>query len=179
MRAFISLKVPEEVKDKAERLQAEMPREGLLFVRRPAMHITLQFLGEMSPEDLDRAKAAMQTIKFKPFRISISGVSYFSPDFIKVVFAKVGEGDAELRELYLKVCDALSSASVPFEKEDYTPHFTIARVKHVRKREDLIDAISMLSSAELGSFDAKSLFLMQSDLTPEGPVYTDLYELQL
>jgi RNA 2',3'-cyclic 3'-phosphodiesterase len=179
MRAFISIEVPEDVKDKTEKLQAELPREGLLFVRRPAIHITLQFLGERDGDGLDKIKAAMQNVKFRPFKVDLSGVSYFSPDFIKVVFAKVGEGDAELRELYSKLCDALDAGGVPLQKEDYTPHLTLARVKHVRNREDLIDAISMLSSAELGSFEAKSIHLMESNLSPGGPVYKDLYELQL
>lgn len=179
MRAFISLEVPEDVKDRTEKLQAEMPREGLLLVKRPALHVTLLFLGEMSPDGLEKVKAAMQSIKFHPFSVSLSGVSYFSPDFIKVIFAKVADGDSDMRGLYSMLCDALSANGVPFRKEDYIPHLTIARVKHVRKREDLIDAISMLSSAELGSFEAKSIHLMESTLTPDGPVYNELYELEL
>jgi 2'-5' RNA ligase len=179
MRAFIAIEVPEEIKNKVETLQKELPSNGIVLVKKDAMHLTLQFLGEISAEKAEMVKDAMQNATRAPFRASFSGISYFTPDFIRVIFAAVGDGSAELKELYAKLANALAEREISFEREEYTPHLTIARVKHVGDRKKLIDEINKHSSLELGSFEVKALFLKKSTLTPNGPVYEDLYKLEL
>jgi 2'-5' RNA ligase len=179
MRSFIAIEVPDDIKNKVETLQKELQSSGIVLVKREAMHLTLQFLGEISAEEAEMVKDAMEKARRAPFRINLSGVSYFSPNFIKIIFAAVGEGGAELKELYAKLANTLTERGIRFEREEYTPHLTIARVKHIGDRKSLIDEINKHSLFELGSFDVKSIFLKESTLTPDGPVYDNLYELKL
>jgi len=177
MRIFIAIDVSDEVKGKVGKLQSELSTGGLVFVKREAMHITLQFLGEKSAEEVEMVKKALSSIKFSRFRVSFVGLSYFSPDQIKVVFAKVEEGDGNLRGIYTKINNALLANGVGFPKENYVPHLTVARVKRAGNKKTLLDQIESNSSRDLGSFEVRSISLKESVLTPDGPEYKDLYKL--
>ncbi len=178
MRIFIAVDVSEEVKGKVGKLQSEMDTGGLALVKRDAMHITLQFLGERSAEEAEMVKKAIATVKLSRFRVSFVGLSYFSPDLVKVVFAKVEEGDGGLRGIYAKINNALLANGVGFPKENYVPHLTVARVKRAGNKKALLDFIGSNSSRDLGSFEVRSISLKESVLTPGGPEYRDLYELE-
>jgi 2'-5' RNA ligase len=52
-------------------------------------------------------------------------------------------------------------------------------VKGAADGKRIIDAIGRLAETDFGSFEASSVVLKKSMLTREGPVYTDLYELEL
>jgi 2'-5' RNA ligase len=179
VRAFIAIDVPAEVKDRVEDLKYAIAFPGLVFVKREAVHLTLLFLGEISDEEAGKAAEAMRGIEFRPFRIALRGVSCFSPDFIKVVFVEVSEGAAELLELRQKLSDALSQGGIRFEREEFTPHLTVARVKRVKDRQVLLRAIQERAQTDFGSFEAGSVVLKKSVLGPNGPAYTDLLELSL
>jgi len=179
MRAFIALEVPEEIKEKIEELQKEFGSEGIVLVKKEAMHITLQFLGNIGEVDVAKVREAMQEIGSAPFEVRLVGLSCFTPEFIKVVFAKVTAGSEELVEIYKELADALKEKGLAFEKEEYIPHLTLARVKRVRNKDALVSAINKHSALDLGSFTASGISLKESILTPEGPVYNTLYELKL
>jgi 2'-5' RNA ligase len=179
MRAFIALDVPEGIKERAELLEAQFSMEGLTLVKKDAMHITMQFLGEINAEQAEKTIEAMKRISFRPFRVSLSGVSYFTPRLIRVIFVEIAQGEKELISLYGKLSKELATSGVDFEQENYKPHLTIARVKRVREMQRLREALERNSKAELGSFDVRSIAFKESTLTPNGPVYNDLYELKL
>lgn len=179
MRAFIALDVPEEIKERAELLEAEFRIDGLTLVKKDAMHITMQFLGEINAEQAEKTIEAMKRIDFKPFRVGLSGLSYFTPRLIRVIFVEVAQGEKELCNLYGRLGGELAASSVAFEEENYKPHFTIARVKRVREMQKLRGILERNSKVELGSFDVRSIVFKESTLTPNGPVYTDLYKIPL
>ena len=180
MRAFIALDVPEEIRQRAETLGNEFRMDGITLVKGDAMHITLQFLGEIDAAAGEKVVEAMKEVKRTPFRVSLSGLSYFTPRLIRVIFVELNGGGQEVKELYGKLSKVLSAKGIAFGQEnDYTPHFTIARVKRVGDMRRLREALAKNSKAELGSFNATSIALKESTLTPEGPVYRTLYELKL
>lgn len=178
MRAFVAVDVPASVKDKVEDLECGIDFPGMVFVKREAMHLTLLFLGEVSEEDVEKAKAALSEVSFLPFTISLKGVSYFSPDFIKVVFVEVREGSSELLDLRKRICGAMSGKGIGLKEEDFTPHLTVARVKRVKDRQVLIGALAERAQTDFGSFEVNSIILKKSVLGEKGPMYTDLLELK-
>jgi 2'-5' RNA ligase len=180
MRAFIALNVPEEIRARAEELEGDFRMDGITLVKKEAMHLTMQFLGEINAEQAEKAIGAMKAVRQAPFKVTVSGLSYFTPRLIRVIFVGVTEGAAELVELYSKLGGALTAKGVEFEKEDdYRPHITIARVKRVGDMRRLREALEKNAKAELGSFIASSISLKESNLTPRGPIYRQLYELKL
>jgi 2'-5' RNA ligase len=179
MRAFIALEVPEEIKGKAESLENEFRMEGLTLVKREAMHITLQFLGEIDAAGVEKVIEVMKKGSVTPFKVTLSHLSYFTPRLIRVIFVEMTKGREELKQIYSRLGGALTASGIRFEEENYVPHFTIARVKRVKDMQKLRELLERNSKAELGSFEVRSIALKESTLTPEGPVYNTLYELKL
>lgn len=177
MRAFIALEVTEEIRRRADVLEKSFQIDGLTLVKRDAMHITMQFLGEVSVQQAERAVDSLKKISFRPFKVKLSGVSYFTPRLIRVIFVEVSQGGKELIELYTKIGNALNAAGIGYERESYKPHLTIARVKRVKEMGKLRKALEDNSKFELGTFEVRSIFMKESELRPDGPVYNDLYEL--
>lgn len=178
MRAFIALDLPEDLKQRAERLERDFEMGGVTLVKKEAMHITLQFLGELNAEQAEKAAEAMKRVSFRKFRIHLSGLSFFTPRMIRVIFVEAEEGRKELATLYGKVGAELKKSGIGFEDERYTPHFTIARVRWAKDMRRLREMIERNKKADLGAFDAVSIALKESTLTPEGPTYRTLYELR-
>jgi 2'-5' RNA ligase len=178
MRAFIALEVPGEIKDRIEEAESGLVLRGVVFVRKGAMHITLQFLGEIDGKEAELAADAMRSIDAAPFRVGLRGLSFFPPE-ARVVFAKVDDGQGEISDIYRKLGAALSARGISQARENYVPHLTVARVKGQADQRAVLGAINGRSATDFGSFLARSIVLKRSVLGPEGPAYTDLYEREL
>ena len=58
-RAFISIELTEEIREKLSRLSAELDQYGAKPVAKENMHITLFFLGDISDITIDKTKKIM------------------------------------------------------------------------------------------------------------------------
>ena len=66
-------------------------------------------------------------------------------------------------------------------KADYkgfNPHLTIARVRSRRNIAKLSELFREFENYYFGSFNVEVLRLKKSDLTPRGPIYTNLKEVR-
>ena len=71
-------------------------------------------------------------------------------------------------------------AKMGFKKErSYIPHLTIGRVKGIQNKDALISAVEELENVEIGTMNIDRLTLKKSELTPVGPIYTDIHEIFL
>jgi 2'-5' RNA ligase len=55
----------------------------------------------------------------------------------------------------------------------FMSHITLARVKHVSSKKELIEYLKSVKSKDI-SFEVDKFFLKKSELKLEGPVYTDI-----
>lgn len=180
MRAFIAIEVPDSVKERVLSVSKDLTVSGIVPVKKEALHITLQFLGEISEgEEVERAKLAMSAVRVSPFEASLSGISYFSPNFIKIIFAEVVSGKGSMQTMYRQLRNSLILAGLRAENEEFVPHLTMARVKRAPDRDALLNFINRNAATDFGSFSVGSFVLKKSTLTPEGPVYEELHEQKL
>lgn len=64
-----------------------------------------------------------------------------------------------------------------FKKErSYIPHLTIARVKGPRNKDVLAETVKKMESIEIGQMTLEKIVLKTSELTPVGPIYTDIQQ---
>lgn len=182
MRSFVAIDIPDALRERIAAASSAFSSEGLTMVKGDALHITLQFLGELNNAKLAAAKEAVEDFDQKKFEVDLSGVSYFTADdgTIRVIFVKVGKGYEELKGIYAAISANLARKGIRFINEkDYVPHVTIARVKRCKNKAQLIEMIRTHSDINFGSFTADSISLKQSTLTLNGPIYSDLYKKQL
>ncbi len=165
-----------EIKDALAQIAKHISKDAAEFslVKPENMHLTLKFLGEVSEEKVEGIKKALGEISFAPFQATVAGVGAFpSLDRVNVVWVGLADGK-EAVKLQHQIDDSLEKIGFAKEKE-YTPHLTICRVKYVKEKEQLREAIKKMQVKQM-TFSIDSFVLMQSTLTREGAVYTMVQE---
>ncbi len=184
IRAFIAISVPEPVLQAIVKAQEGFQGSGLSirWVRKEGIHLTLKFLGDIDRDDIEKIRAAMERVAeaFSPFTLRGEGVGVF-PNLKRPRVVWVGvSGDVEpLRGLQRDLESQLDSLGFPKEKRSFSGHLTMGRVKGRLDRTKLSRVLEGLGDFRTESFTAQSVVLFQSDLRPEGAVYSRLAEVPL
>jgi 2'-5' RNA ligase len=149
----------------------------LKLVKPENVHVTLRFLGDITPEMVDQIHSEMEQMQFAPFEIKIKGTGAF-PNLrrISVVWAGIRQGANELRGIFDQLEPRLQTLGFKPDYRGFSPHLTIARVKTGRNKMDLAEQLNNLEDFEFGSIKAECLRLKKSVLTPQGPIYSVLKE---
>ncbi|HZA06654.1 MAG TPA: RNA 2',3'-cyclic phosphodiesterase [Nitrososphaeraceae archaeon] len=177
VRAFIAVDVSN--KNGIENLQQELlqsikwsPRE-VKPVEKQNFHFTLIFLGTVDLDTIDKIKAKLLELQFKPIKVTYSCLGGFPrSDFARVIWIGVDEeGGKDLVSLAELVISKM--AEIGFKSKPFTPHLTIFRIKSKNLRLNTI--ISKYNHKTFGSDVISKIHLKKSDLTPAGPVYHDIF----
>jgi len=184
IRSFIAIDFPEETRKALEDIQKELKQcgTGVRWVKPGSIHLTLKFLGNIHPAQVeDIALAVAQEIRDQPpITLGAAGLGAF-PSLRKPRVIWIGmEGEVQrLTRIQARVENALEPLGFVREKRPFRPHLTIGRVKDRRKLQALIDAMAELKIPEFDSFDVTEIILYKSDLRPTGAIYTKLHRMSL
>jgi len=187
IRSFIAIELPPEVRQALSRFQEKLKAGGrnVKWVAPGNMHLTLQFLGNIDAKSTDRIISAIEQGAggVHPFRIDISGTGVF-PDSRRVRVVWVGlAGELEnLSRLQKNIGEKLAPLGFPPENRPFTPHLTLGRVRddcRPEERASLGQLIERTAFSGKYTVDVKSVNLMKSQLTREGPIYTRLGSITL
>lgn len=141
------------------------------------IHITIRFLGNITPSMVEKVFEEMKKVSFSPFNVKIRGIGAFpSTRNPRVIWAGIVEGVEQLRNIFNQLEPRLRSLGFPPDPKGFSPHLTIARVRSERKRAELVKFIIENAGYEFGTVKAERLRLKRSDLTPKGPIYSTLKE---
>ena len=176
MRTFVAIEISNiDVKESVKNFQNNL-KINAKPVNLEQLHFTLQFLGEISEEQAKKVIEALKTIKFSEFIISLKGVGAFpKPKFPRVVWVGTDEeGGKNLIELAKKVENVLKPLGLISDKP-FKPHITIFRIK--KKIGDITEELNKQKSTDFGMQQISSIKLKKSELTSEGPIYSDLEEV--
>lgn len=184
LRAFIAISLPEPVLQGIVTAQETLKRSGLKirWVRKEGIHLTLKFLGDIDRDSVEKISEAMEraTGSFSPFTLWAEGIGVF-PNLRRPRVAWVGlSGDIEiLRALQRDLESQLSGLGFPKEKRPFKGHLTLGRVKGRLDGIKLQEALEDLGDFRTESFTAQSIVLFQSELRPDGAVYSRVAEAPL
>jgi 2'-5' RNA ligase len=150
----------------------------LKLVSTQNMHLTVRFLGDIQPPMVDQIYEQMKHLVFSPFQIELDGVGAFpKPAYPRVVWAGIRNGAKELKNVFEQLEPRLRGLGFQPDNKGFSPHLTIARVRSGRNKAKLAELINELMDFDFGTVKAESLRLKKSDLTPRGPIYTNLREV--
>ena len=184
IRSFIAIDFPEETRKALEDIQRELEQcgTGVRWVKPSSIHLTLKFLGNIQPDQVeDIAQAVAQEIRDQPpITLRPTGLGAF-PNLRKPRVIWIGmEGEVQrLNEIQARVEKTLEPLGFVREKRGFRPHLTIGRVKDRRRLQSLEDAMATLDMEPFNSFDADEIILYKSDLRPTGAIYTKLHRMPL
>jgi 2'-5' RNA ligase len=172
MRTFVAIEVNNnDVLDSIQQIQSKLNIKAKP-VELHNMHFTVQFLGEVSEEMIRKICDALSSIEFSAFSITFAGIGAFpKPNSPRVIWVGVNDGINELEKLAETIRSKLSDIGFSPDKK-FKPHVTIFRVKN--KIESLTSKLEKFSSYSFGKQEISEIKLKKSELTPNGPIYTDL-----
>jgi len=172
VRTFIAIEVnDQDVLNSIYKIQAELNIKAKP-VELHNMHFTVQFLGEVTEEVVRKISDALNSIEFSAFSITFASIGVFpKPNSPRVIWVGVTDGVNELEKLAEMIRSKLSHIGFSPDKK-FKPHVTIFRVKN--KIEDMTDKLEKFSSYYFGKQTVSEIKLKKSELTPNGPIYTDL-----
>jgi 2'-5' RNA ligase len=184
IRTFIAIELPEETRQKLAAIQEQLKqsRAAVRWVRPSSIHLTLKFLGNVHPEQVEdiAAAAALAVRDEAPISLCAGGMGAFpSVRKPRVVWVGLGGEVERLAKIQAGVESVLEPLGFAREGRGFRPHLTLGRVKDRRRLQGLIDAMSTLTLPEFNSFDADEIILYKSDLRPTGAIYTKLHRIPL
>jgi RNA 2',3'-cyclic 3'-phosphodiesterase len=188
VRTFIAVEFPLELKERLKGFQAALKSPGQGFVKwvDPELtHLTLKFLGNQTPRQLEIVKAVLQSSAngTGPFTLTTGQTGCF-PSWRNVRVYWLGlEGDSrKLVVLQSNIEQALAKEGYTRDPRPFAAHITLARLKDDCTMQDRLKFAQMVQNARFMpdcSFNIDHITLMKSSLTPAGPVYSKLAEYSL
>ncbi len=183
-RTFISIELSAEnrrlVADLQERLRAAGAR--LRWVKPDNLHFTLRFLGELPAAQVARATVATREAvrTATPFAVALGGLGAF-PTFERpqVVWVGSQQGAEAVEKLAEDLNAALAREGFPDDPRHFRPHLTLGRSRDDRQWGDLVRALERHRDAAIGTQRVDVVTVMESRLTPDGPVYTTWEQVRM
>ena len=176
MRVFVAIEISkEEILKKIQTFQKNVGIDAKP-TKIDQIHFTLEFLGEIDQVKYDQVKDVMEKISFSSFDISLKGVGVF-PNLKnpRVIWIGIdGNGAGKLISIANEV--EIKLTTLGFEKEKkFKPHLTVFRVK--KKINDISTIMKEYETVEFGVQTISKIKVKRSVLSPKGPEYSDLLEV--
>ncbi len=187
LRAFIAIEIPPEIKKTIASEIASLhdsAGRAVRWVTTENIHLTLKFLGEISPASVELLSQALQAEceQHTPFEIAVSGLGCF-PNSHRPRIIWIGlKIPPELNRLQHRLETATARMGYAAEDKPFSPHLTIGRIREQATSAELSNihaAFEKTHVGSLGTFTARAVHLFKSDLKPAGPVYTCLFSAPL
>ena len=180
IRSFLAFDIESDtVLNRLAAAQRQLFQTGadLKLVEPQNIHITVRFLGNITPAMAEKIFDEMKKLQFTPFTVQIKGLGAFpNPHYSRVIWAGITTGADQLESVYSQLEPRLRGLGFTPDSKGFSPHLTIARVRSGRNKQQLAKFIIENANYEFGTVNAKCLRLKKSDLTPRGPVYSTLKE---
>ncbi len=159
------------VRDIRNRPEIQAP---INWVRPEAMHLTLQFLGDVPPPTVHRIERELGRIESRAFRVHVRGVGFFPRETAPRVFwaGVTPEGFSQLADLVHRRMAALGFQP---PAHPLKPHLTLARAKgRSRLDEALVDIARGFREHEFGSATLDRMVLVESRVSSDGARYSEV-----
>jgi 2'-5' RNA ligase len=177
MRTFVGIEITEEIRNRIIDISRRLKKidSHVKWVKPENVHITLYFLGDINPQEQHDVEEILQfSVKdMKPFPVRVRGLGGFPRvEAPRVLWVGVKNETDELGQIYRAIQKEVTKRSIGEnrERQGYTPHITVARLK-VRPNRKLINEVKNLSDELCGSFSIGEVVLFKSTLTSSGSVY--------
>ena len=181
VRAFVAVRMNEQVEDSVAKTIDELrrPDDGVRWVPRANLHITLKFLGAaVDSHRLQQLTAGLRQLATRtaPFEVAAAGIGAFPnlehPRAIWVGLHNVESG--ALAALAARLETVAAEYGFEREKRRWSGHLTIGRVRGESIKDETRDALNALRDRNFGVSKIESITLYRSHLGPTAASYEAL-----
>ena len=179
MRAFIAIELDPAVKEylfaQANTIAAACRRGNV--TPQENLHLTLHFLGEITPDDVEDAVQAMWecAIRNRPFSLTLDRLGHFDRGRDAVIWAGVKK-EKYLDRLYETLERSLQKNGFAREKKTLTPHITLMRqAESTRPFSQILSKIPL----EAQTIPVTSIIFMESIRRGPKLIYRPITKIEL
>jgi len=180
IRAFFAIDLEDKNLIQAVRsIQKELtiPETTIKFVTPENLHLTLKFLGNIKEDLVAKLQQAAEAITFEPFTLEFKGVGCLpSLSYINAIYIAITTGFEPLAALAAQIETMCSRFQLKKENRPFKAHLTIGRLKRTTNKALLVSKIQALNDQAVGALTIEHFTLKKSVLTPQGPVYSTLFQ---
>lgn len=190
-RIFVAINLPNDIKRELFGYSEKWPELPAKWTAKDNLHITLEFLGSITEEEMGEACLAVKDVaeRHEGFSLNLNQILYGPPLRHgsgqakemppKFIWAQ-GDKSEELALLRDDLENALTEqvAFVP-ENITFAPHITLARISawgfktiEPEERPEINESLDLI-------FTVESIEVMESEMRKGGPVYTVIESYQL
>lgn len=187
LRTFIALDIPSHIQQAIQQNADNLRKaigDSVRWVTVKNIHLTLKFLGDVSPADVDVLTRMLraEADSCPAFELTVGGLGSF-PNSKRIRVLWVGiQAPAELDALQRGIESACARLGFESDPRPFSPHLTLGRVRDTASAADLQrirKTVEETTIDSLGTARVDSVHLYKSDLKPGGSVYTRLFSAPL
>ncbi|MCP4151727.1 MAG: RNA 2',3'-cyclic phosphodiesterase [bacterium] len=183
MRIFTGIKLDAQVLDDLDKFLEPFKEidTPLRWTWRDNRHLTLKYIGDVSPKDYARVVSLMEEadLNVGTFDLTLAGCGKFGKKNALNIFWIGVEKKRQLEELFNKIEITLEEFGIEKEQRDFRPHITMARNKKNFNFKPFLRVIEQFNEEFIATAKVAHFQIYQSELTPGGPIYTILKEFPI
>ncbi len=180
LRGFVGVHVPDGWVDGLTAVRERLARHAAVrWVQPDGSHVTLAFLGQIARSRVPAIVARLSEVarECPPCRVRAGGIGVFPhPGRATVLWLGVTDPSGGLIRLQRRVSQALSAEGFAPDERPFHPHVTLGRWRTPPPASSvdalLAEALPPALSGAEGEWIVTDIRLMESRLTPKGPIYT-------
>jgi RNA 2',3'-cyclic 3'-phosphodiesterase len=181
LRSFIAINIPDEIKSEIGEIIHAMMKYGgdIKWVSALNLHITLKFLGTVEETALPEIQNSLRSAvsSYLPFCIKIYGTGVFpNRKYPRVIWTGI-EDSVSLKNLKRDIENAMTVHGYQKEDKDFSPHLTLGRVRSQKGIIATLLELDKFKAKDFGVTEVDRVNLMKSDLKPQGPEYSCLFQI--
>jgi 2'-5' RNA ligase len=156
MRLFVAINFNDDTRSRLLSLRDELRSKSQSgnFSLPENLHLTLAFIGEVSPKKIDKIKAVLDTVDFAPFEATIERLGTFSRGTLW--WAGLREVKS-LMNLQHEIEHKLALCGFEMDGRKYSPHITLGREVVTNEKPwriesfgEVVTSIDLMKSERIG-----------------------------
>jgi 2'-5' RNA ligase len=174
-RLFTGIEIPPDIADRLAMLRGGLPNAR--WIDRDNYHLTLRFIGDVDRRVAEDVAESLDRVRRPVFSLRLTGVSALGTKRPHAIVA-MAEATPALTELQAEHERILQRIGLPPEGRKYTPHVTLARLRHGHPR-DIAEYLTLRGGFFAQPFAVERFVLFSSrDSTGGGPyIAEETYDL--
>jgi 2'-5' RNA ligase len=186
IRTFIALELQDNIKDKIKEFQETIKSSNIIkgsWVAKDNLHLTLKFLGDTKLKYVEGIKQNIKDcLKDKtPIRCYLNRIGCFPNEkSARVIWAGLDDENGQILDLAKRLENSLFEFGFKKEKRDFKNHVTICRPRQILDPNQLSLLIEEINkNIKPLEFTINKITFFESQLTPQGSIYTPLSSFSL
>ncbi|MBI5778405.1 MAG: RNA 2',3'-cyclic phosphodiesterase [Planctomycetes bacterium] len=183
MRLFIAITLEKAMRKKLAAVQSELQKAqpDIKLVEPDNIHLTLRFLGEVAEEQLPELTKAISIVENYPvFELGLNGIGAFPVErHPKVVWVRGVDAGNTLDQMYTALEQELLNIDFQPDDHKFSAHITLGRNKSPKYNNEFRNLMNEYAVEDFGRQPVTKVSLLRSNLTPAGPIYTNIRDFNL